>query len=447
VLHFAAKSAHMTTFIRSIGRWTMTGLVINATIGSSMFGLPGQLSYLLGRASPFAVVVAALCLMIIMAAIIEVASQFPDAGGAYVYVRTAFGRFWGLQVGWFWLLSFLGGAGAAANILVDYMTHFVPAVGNGWVRALAITVVIVVPTVANCFGVRQGANLCNFFTAAKLLPLGLIIGLGLIRFHGNFQLIHEVLTPGRGAWLTALLLLLAAMGGAEDTLAPAGEVKDPGRTIPFGVVMGILVCTLLYFSGQLVTVAAVGISGNHNSFGDAAHVLMGQAGINFVSAAVMISAYGAIAAAIMNAPRLAYALSAHGDFPVSLSRLHPRYHTPAIAIGAFSAPLLILAVSGSFLWLIAVTGGSMAVEYIGICAALIRLRKLQPRADALRIPCGPVLAASGIAICIALLTGLQIRQLLLMGIVAVAGVVNWLWALSREKKSSEAPLEQQEGNA
>src|SRR5215471_2702633 len=275
----------MTTFIRSIGRWTMTGLVINATIGSSMFGLPGQLSYLLGRASPFAVVVAALCLMIIMAAIIEVASQFPDAGGAYVYVRTAFGRFWGLQVGWFWLLSFLGGAGAAANILVDYMTHFVPAVGNGWVRALAITVVIVVPTVANCFGVRQGANLCNFFTAAKLLPLGLIIGLGLIRFHGNFQLIHEVLTPGRGAWLTALLLLLAAMGGAEDTLAPAGEVKDPGRTIPFGVVMGILVCTLLYFSGQLVTVAAVGISGNHNSFGDAAHVLMGQAGINFVSAA------------------------------------------------------------------------------------------------------------------------------------------------------------------
>jgi amino acid transporter len=149
----------MTTFIRSIGRWSMTGLVINATIGSSMYGLPGQLSHLLGRASPLAVVAAAFGLAIIMAAIIEVASQFPNAGGAYIYVRAAFGRFWGLQIAWFWLLSFLGGAGAAANFLVDYLARFIPVFGTGWGRAFIITVVIAIPTVANCFGVKQGANL------------------------------------------------------------------------------------------------------------------------------------------------------------------------------------------------------------------------------------------------------------------------------------------------
>ena len=364
----------------------MAGLVINATIGSSMYGLPGQLSHLLSRASPLAVVICAVCLAIIMAAIIEVASQFPDAGGAYVYVRVAFGRFCGLQIGWFWLLSFLGGAGAAANMFVDYMAHLVPAVGNGWGRAIAITLVITIPTVANFFGVKQGANLCNFFTVAKLLPLGLIIGLGLIRFHSDFELIHreELIAPGWGAWLTALLLLLAAMGGAEDTLAPAGEVKDPRHTIPFGVALGIFVCALFYMFGQFVTVAAVGSSNNDGSFAGAANVLIGHAGTKFVSAAVTVSAYGAIASAIMNAPRLAYALSAHGDFPPALSRLHPRYRTPAGAICLFSVPLLILAVSGSFTWLIAVTGGSMAVEYIGICAALIRLRKVHPKTT----PCG-----------------------------------------------------------
>src|SRR4029077_9784831 len=161
----------MTSFIRSIGRWTMTGLVINATIGSSMYGLPGQLSHLLGRASPLAVVLAVFGLAIIMSAIIEVASQFPDAGGAYIYTRTAFGRFWGIQVAWFWLLSFLGGAGAAANIFVDFLARFVPALERGWGRGLIIAIVITIPTIANCLGVKQGANLCNFFTAAKLLPL------------------------------------------------------------------------------------------------------------------------------------------------------------------------------------------------------------------------------------------------------------------------------------
>jgi basic amino acid/polyamine antiporter, APA family len=430
----------VTAFIRSIGRWTMTGLVINATIGSSMYGLPGQLSHLVGRASPLAVVLAAFGLAIIMAAIIEVASQFPDAGGAYIYVRTAFGRFWGLQVGWFWLLSFLGGAGAAANIFVDYLARFFPASGSGLGRVLIITIVIAIPTMANCFGVKQGANLCNFFTAAKLLPLAVIIGLGLIRFRNHFQLIHreEFTAPGWGAWLTALLLLLAAMGGAEDTLAPAGEVKDPKRTIPFGVAVGIFVCALFYMFGQFVTVATVGISQSNSSFVDAANILIGHSGTKFISVAVMVSAYGAIAAAIMNAPRLTYALSAHRDFPSSLSRLHPKYHTPAVAIGLFSVPLLILSVSGSFLWLIAVTGGSMAIEYIGICAALVRLRKLRPYADALRVPWGPFLAAFGIAICIALLTSLESHQVLLMGTVALSGAGNWWWASRHAKRATSA---------
>jgi basic amino acid/polyamine antiporter, APA family len=431
----------MTSFIRSIGRWAMTGLVINATIGSSMYGLPGQLSHLLGRASPLAVVVAAFGLAIIMAAIIEVASQFPDAGGAYIYVRTAFGRFWSLQVGWFWLLSFLGGAGAAANMFVDYLARFFPVSGSGWGRAIIITIVIAIPTIANCLGVKQGANLCNFFTAAKLLRLGVIIELGLIRFHSHFELIQgrEITAPGWGAWLTALLLLLAAMGGAEDTLAPAGEVKDPKRTIPFGVAVGIFICALFYMFGQFVTVATVGISHNNSAFADAANILVGHFGTKFVSVAVMVSAYGAIAATIMNAPRLTYALSAHGDFPSSLSRLHPRYHTPAVAIGLFAVPLLILSVSGSFLWLIAVTGGSMAIEYIGICAALIRLRKLRPKADALRIPWGPFLAVFGIAICIALLTSLRSYQVLLMGTVALIGAGNWWWALRRADRLIPPP--------
>jgi len=428
----------MTSFVRSIGRWTMAGLVINATIGSSIFALPGELSRLLGRASPLAIVVAGIALMIIMAAIIEVASQFADAGGAYTYVRVAFGRFWGLQIGWFWLLSFLGGCAAAAAIFVGYADSFFPGVDSGWRRVVVISIVLAVPVIANCLGVRQGANLCNFFTAAKVLPLVLIGILGLIKFHGQFGLIHtrEIVAPGWNAWLTALLLLLAAMGGAEDTLAPAGEVKDPRRTIPFGVAMGFLVSALLYLSVQFVTVATLGSASLDRPLVGAAIVLIGHAGTQLISLSVMVSTYGMIAAGIMNAPRLTYALSAHGDFPHSLSQLHPRFRTPALAICLFAVPLWILAVSGSFRWLIAVTGGSMAIEYIGMCAALIRLRKLRPDADALRIPWGRACAWFGFAVCIVLLTQLRVSEFSLMAIVGLAAAGNAWWSLRRDKLSS-----------
>jgi APA family basic amino acid/polyamine antiporter len=88
------------TFIRSIGRWAMTGLVLNCIMGSGIFGLPGELIRLLGRASPIAMLIGALVMAVIMAVITEVSSQFSEAGGPYLYVRTAFGPFFGVQVGW-----------------------------------------------------------------------------------------------------------------------------------------------------------------------------------------------------------------------------------------------------------------------------------------------------------------------------------------------------------
>jgi amino acid transporter len=88
-------------FVRSIRRWTMTALVINCIIGGGIFGVPGELTRLLGRASPIAMIFAALGTGVIMACFAEVASQFSEPRGPYLYVRTAFGRFLGIQIGWF----------------------------------------------------------------------------------------------------------------------------------------------------------------------------------------------------------------------------------------------------------------------------------------------------------------------------------------------------------
>jgi basic amino acid/polyamine antiporter, APA family len=198
------------TFVRTIGRWAMTGLVINCIIGSAIFGVTAELIRLLGPASPIAVVIAALMMAIIMACVAEVASSFTEPGGAYLYVRTAFGRFAGLQVGWFWLLATVGGGAAASVLDADYLGEFLPWAAHGWVRALLIATLITVPAAVNYAGVRSGANLSNALVVAKLLPIGLVIALGLPRLAHPTQVIGITRLAASlwEAWVSALLLML-----------------------------------------------------------------------------------------------------------------------------------------------------------------------------------------------------------------------------------------------
>jgi APA family basic amino acid/polyamine antiporter len=177
-------------FVRSIGRWTMTALVINCIIGGGIFGLPGEVSRLLGRASPIAMIFAALGMAVIMGCVAEVGSQFNEAGGPYLYVRTAFGRFLGIQIGWFHLLVVVAALAALANLFVNHLGAFMPGSLNTWERGSLIAILIAIPALANYFGVRSGANLSNVTTVAKLTPLTLLIIAGVARFAHQPQMIH-----------------------------------------------------------------------------------------------------------------------------------------------------------------------------------------------------------------------------------------------------------------
>jgi len=242
----------MMGFVRAIGRWTMTAMVINCIIGAGIFGLPAELTRLLGRASPIAMILAALGMAVIMACIAEVASQFSEPGGPYLYVRTAFGRFLGVQIGWFHLLAAISGLAALANIFVNYLATFLPWDTTPWERSSLMAILIAIPAVTNYFGVRSGANLSNVMTLAKLLPLALLILFGVALFARQPQTIHasEITSSGLSDWVRALVLLMFVYGGWEDGLIPTGEITEPRRTIPFGLATGLLASR-----GNLRTVA------------------------------------------------------------------------------------------------------------------------------------------------------------------------------------------------
>jgi len=416
--------------VRCIGRWTMTALVINCIIGSGIFGLPTELTRLLGRASPFAMIFAALGMAVIMACIAEVASQFSEPGGAYLYVRTAFGHFAGMQIGWFELLSLTGGLAAVASLFLNYFSGFLPWSVNTWERSVLLAVVIAIPAVVNYRGVRSGASLSSVMTVAKLSPLVLLVLFGVFRVAHEPQMIRasDIASPGFSNWASALLLLVFAFGGWEDGLLATGEIREPRRTIPFGLGTGLIACAALYMLLQFITVATIGTNPTDRPLQETASALLGRGGATLVTIAILISTYGWIAASMLYGPRLAYSLAAKGDFPSAFARLHPRFQTPAIAILFYALTGWALAASGSFLRIAALSSGSMLILYAGVCASLIRLRKLRPNVEALRVPFAWLLSIVAIAISLVLMTSLRRRELSLMSVTALIATANWLWA-------------------
>ena len=129
-----------------------------------------------------------------MSCFAEVASQFSEPGGAYLYVRTAFGRFAGMQISWFDLLNMIATIAALSNLFADYLATFFPSTQSTWNRALVMAILIAIPAAVNYRGVSSGANLSSLMTLAKLLPLALLIVFGVARFAQHPEIIR---TPPR----------------------------------------------------------------------------------------------------------------------------------------------------------------------------------------------------------------------------------------------------------
>src|SRR5271166_2602984 len=236
-LQLSSANAPRQDLIRAIGRWSLVALVVNSIIGSGVFGLPSTVAGLIGNYSPYAVIAAGIGMSVIMGCFAEVASRFQQAGGPYLYARVAFGRLMGIQTAWMLWLGQVAAPAANANLFVIYLGEFWPHARDPLPRALILTILVGVLAFINLRGVRAGAQVSNFFTAAKLLPLFAVIVLGLFVLYGRHW---NLVTPVSGnsstsQWLKAVLLLVFAYGGFETALAPMSEAKNPRRDAPFAL--------------------------------------------------------------------------------------------------------------------------------------------------------------------------------------------------------------------
>jgi APA family basic amino acid/polyamine antiporter len=418
-----------TGLVRAIGRWSLAALAVNSIIGSGIFGLPATVAGLLGKSSVVAVLLAGAAMGVIMACFAEVASQFSEAGGPYLYARTAFGRLMGILVGWMLYLGQTAAPAGAANLFVTYLAEFWPAATERWPRFVILTLLVGVLALINVLGARQGTAVSNVFTVAKILPLLMVVSAG-----AAVTIIHPAPWGAAGpfpasAWMKAMMLLIFAYGGFESAMAPMSEAKNPRRDAGFALFAALIACTVIYVLVQWVVVGVLGPAATTGRpLAEVARATMGNRGAGLVAIGALVSVYGYLSAKMLAMPRVTFALAKGGDLPRFFAAVSNRFHSPWFSILFFTLAVWGLAIGGNFAWNVTLSVAARLFYYAVVCAALIALRRKQPLHTGFRLPGGQVLAVLGVAITLVLATQIDRSKSLILGATVVLALLNWVWA-------------------
>jgi len=421
--------------LRVVGLAGLTAIALNGVVGSGIFGLPARVYALTGAASPIAYVLAALVMALVVACFAEAGSRSDETGGPYLYARAAFGDFAGFLVGWMFFLTRLAATGAIANLFVESLGYFVPALGSGAGRVAAITVAVGGLATLNVLGVRSASLTVNVLTVAKLVPLVIFVGVGLW-FVDPGRIALAV--PEVGSLRQAALLLVFAYGGFENASVPAEEALNPRRHLPFALLVTIAAVAVLYVLIQVVAQGTLPeLASSKTPLASAARNMLGAPGGSMLAVAAILSTLGSISAVILVGPRILFAFARHGQLPALLASVHPRYRSPHHAVIVFALLTWAIALTGGFGQLAALSAVARLMFSAATCLAVPVLRRQQRDAPAgFVLAGGPAIPLAAAGLCAWLLLGVTTEQAIAGGLGLAAGLVlyaggRWLWGARR----------------
>jgi APA family basic amino acid/polyamine antiporter len=353
-----------TSYAPRLGLFSAAMAVVGGIIGAGIFLNPAIVAQRVG--SPTLVLIAWILGGVVALAgafcFAELGARHPQAGGGYVYLREAFGPLPAFLYGWTLLLVITaGGIAAVARTFASYAANLV-ALPESAVTPLAAGAIVLL-SIVNYVGVRQGALTQNVFTVLKLGALVLLIAVGLwvgATGPGPAVPAAPVVVPA-GAWATitalgaALVPVLFAYGGWQSTNFIAAEIRDAQRQLPRALLLGVGIVILVYVLVNLAYLGTLGAAGLAASSAPASEVMragLGRTGGTLIAAGIVASTFGFLNFTILAAPRVYQAMAADGLFFQSVARLHPRYRTPGMGIVIQSSWAVLILLTGSYATLV-----------------------------------------------------------------------------------------------
>jgi amino acid transporter len=401
---------------RGIRRWDLVAFIINLIIGAGIFGLPSKVFHLAGSYSIIAYMACSILMALIMLCFAEVSSRFTATGGPYLYALRAFGSFIGYEIGWLMWLTRVTVFAAVCNLLIAYIAFFWPSASSSTWRALLIAGFVLSLTTVNLIGVRRWVAFNNIFAIGKLIPIILFIIVGLFFIEPrNFSF---AASPDYYSVSNAMMILIFAFTGFEFSTINAGEVRDPRRNFPFGMLIVLIFVSLLYILIQIVCIGTLPeLADSDSPLADAANRFTGPMGALIITFGAVVSMTGSLNAILLGCTRIPFALAEQKQAPKILQMTHPRFKTPYISILISAAAILVVSLTYSFMSAVTM---SVIIKLITTCIVCISLPVLRFRKDTepakYKIHGGFLVATLAFIICLWLLshsTGGEIVQLVI----------------------------------
>jgi len=421
--------------VRQLGFFSATALVISNMIGMAIFTTTGFMAADLGSATLILAcwTVGALFALAGALSYSELGINFPSSGGEYVYLTRAFGPEWGFMTGW---VSFFAGfsapIAAAALAFSDYLAHLFPTlqhanaslvIGSGIFSLrlgrgqLVASLLIAGFTILNCMGVGRTAKVQNVLTSSKIVIISAFVVLGFATGNGHWSHFTEPAIRTSTATLPAqfivsLLWVMVGYSGWNAATYVAEEVRHPERTLPAALAAGTAIVAVLYVGLNLVFIYATplevlkqGTSPEIAPGAIAAANLFG-ANIGGVFAALMaLCIVSTVNAEVTVGPRVYYAMAKNRAFFSAAGRVHPRWHTPVVAIVS-QGVCAILMTATPFPDLVIYIGMSLTLFTVLSVASLFVFRRRQAGWQRLRavdfafplIPASYILVGTGMVV-------------------------------------------------
>jgi amino acid transporter len=364
----------------------VTNLVVGAIIGADVYVASAFGAKLLGPFSLVVWVVAGIIAIVIALCFAQCAALLPKVGGPYAYAHAAWGGFAGFVVGWsLWLAEWL----SLAVFPVAFTNYLMYFTSLSWAAQVVVKVLFVVfLIVTNVVGVKAAGRTNDVLTLVKLVPLVFFAVVGLLFIALNTGAATANYSPfvpfGFGGFGAALVLIFWAYAGFEISTIPAEEIKNPSKTIPRAIVLGILIVTVFYLVTNVVlfgVMSSASLAASTAPLAKATNAALlavpafALIGAIIVGGGALVSVAGSDESGMIGTSQLGYALAADGLFPRAFSKIHPKYRTPYWGIMIQAVTALVAAVIGNLTLLIATSVFFMAIAYLATSGAVFSLRR------------------------------------------------------------------------
>jgi basic amino acid/polyamine antiporter, APA family len=345
---------------RRLGLFDATMIVMGGIIGSGIF----INAYVVARQvhTPFLILgawaIGGLIALIGAFIYAELAALRPEVGGQYAYLREAFHPSVAFIYGWTLLLvTQTGGMAAVAVTFANYFISLTHAPVSNWVIAV---IALAILTAINCLGVRTGSSVQSALMVLKIFAIILLIVCGLGYINGWGELPQGLDSAGDGAGRApfdvtalgaALIPILFAYGGWQTSSFIAGEMREPRRDLPRGLLIGVMSVILLYLVVNYVYVYVLGVDGLAKTETPASEVMrlaLGEKGKAVIAIGITISTLGFLSQGMLTAPRVYFAMAEDRLFFKSVAWVHPRTRVPVVAIALQGVLAIIIALSGTY---------------------------------------------------------------------------------------------------